>query len=76
MSTAYVLIQALPGAVDSVVDEMSSFDQVEFVDPVAGPYDAIVGVGGTVADVEPVRERLSQIEDVTSALTCLAGSGR
>lgn len=76
MATAYVLVQALPGAVDSVVNEMSGFDQVEFVDPVAGPYDAIVGVGGTVADVEPVRERLSQIDDVTSALTCLTGAGQ
>ncbi|MGH3383908.1 MAG: Lrp/AsnC ligand binding domain-containing protein [Nocardioidaceae bacterium] len=74
MTSAYVLVQTNPGAVEAIVTEMSQLEQVEFVDAVTGPYDAIVAVSGSLEDVEPVRLALSQIDNVTRTLTCPAGA--
>jgi len=74
MTSAYVLVQTSPGAVETIVAEISNLEQVEFVDAVTGPYDAIVAVNGSLDDVEPVRERLARIDNVTRTLTCPAGA--
>lgn len=76
MTSAYVLVQTHPGAVETIVAEMSLLDQVEFVDAVTGPYDAIVAVGGSLDEVEPVRRKLAGIENVTRTLTCPAGAAQ
>lgn len=73
MTSAYVLVQTNPGAVETIVAEMSRLDQVEFVDAVTGPYDAIVAVSGGLDEVQPVREKLATIDNVTRTLTCPAG---
>ncbi|MGH3448815.1 MAG: Lrp/AsnC ligand binding domain-containing protein [Nocardioidaceae bacterium] len=74
MATAYVLVQTSSGAVQRVVDEVGRLDQVDSVDPVTGPYDAIVTVEGSVDEVEPVRDKLSEIDNVSKTIICLSGS--
>jgi hypothetical protein len=76
MPSAFVLLQTEPGAIENIVDAISDLAQVASVHAVAGPYDAIVAVNGDMADIEPVRARLSGIGEVTRSVTCAAGSLR
>lgn len=74
MASAYVLVQANPGAVAEVIAAMGELEQVEFVEAVTGPFDAVVAVGGSDDGVDEVRQRLVELGPVTRTLTCPAGS--
>jgi DNA-binding Lrp family transcriptional regulator len=73
---AYVLIQTLPGKVESVLRFVRRMPEVRLADSVTGPYDIVV-----VLEVEEVRELASVVagtmgglRGVTHTTTLLATS--
>ena len=73
---AYVLVETVPGRVESIVRSLKKMSQVRKVDPVAGPFDIVIQL-----EVQAVKDfahvvagRIGGLKGVTRTTTLLCTS--
>lgn len=73
MVNAYVLVTIAIGKVHDVVSELKKIDGVTLVDPVTGPYDAIMRISaGDLGDLtKTVIQKLHKIDGVIDTTTAI-----
>lgn len=74
MSSAFLLVQAASGQAGTVVAAIGAMPDVEMVEAITGPYDAVARVRGAQDEAERVRREVAELNDVVRTLTCLVGA--
>lgn len=70
---AYILVEVVPGKVESAADALRAVDGVVRCDEVTGPYDIIATVEGPDLDAigKIVKRGVQGIDGIEHTLTCL-----
>jgi DNA-binding Lrp family transcriptional regulator len=73
-TTAYTLIEVIPGSSADVLPKLKSLAGVRCADCVTGPYDIIATIEGeNVADIgDLITSQIDRIDGVCRTVTCLA----
>ena len=73
-TTAYTLIEVIPGSSGDVLPKLKSLAGVKSADCVTGPYDIIATIEGeNMSDIGVlITSRIDRISGVCRTVTCLA----